>query len=447
MAQVDYSPSGYSLGVDFGTTNTVVAIAAPDGSVTPVTFDHAGLLHDIFRSALCFLDDSEGRTRRIEIEAGPWAIAQFLDSPHEHRFIQSFKSFAASRLFQSTVIFGKRFSYEDILTQFFTLMRHHAGEGLANIAAAPVIAGPVIAGRPVEFVGANPDPALALDRMDTAYGRAGFPPVRYAYEPVGAAYFFARRLNARATVLVADFGGGTSDFSLMRFEKGAAGLQATPLGHAGVGVAGDAFDFRIIDNVVSPRLGKGGSYRSGEKTLPIPGQHYSNFAQWHQLAMLKSPKTLAELRSLAKDAVDPAGLEDFITVVENDLGFGLYRAVSATKTTLSGADKADLVFKADGIDIRESVTRQAFEGWIAPELAQIDAALDRVLTQAGLRESDVDQVFMTGGSSFVPALRKLFEARFSANRLATGDQLQSIASGLALIGRDQNPGNWIAPRP
>jgi hypothetical chaperone protein len=232
----------------------------------------------------------------------------------------------------------------------------------------------------------------------------------------------------------------------MRFEKGAAGLTATPLGHAGVGVAGDAFDFRIIDNVVSPRLGKGGSYRSGGKTLPIPGQHYSNFAQWHQLAMLKSPKTLADLRSLAKDAVDPTALEDFITVVENDLGFGLYRAVSATKTALSGAETADLAFRADGIDIRETVTRQDFESWIAPELAQIDAALDRVFVQSGLKPADVDQVFMTGGSSFVPALRNLFEARFSANRLATGDQLQSIASGLALIGRDTNPGNWLAPR-
>jgi hypothetical chaperone protein len=433
--------SEYAIGVDFGTTNTVVAIATPDGSVTPVTFDHAGLLHDIFRSALCFWDDTEDRAHRIGVEAGPWAIAQFLDSPHEHRFIQSFKSFAASRLFQSTVIFGKRFSYEDILSQFLGLMRRHAGDALVGVDAAPVVAG-----RPVEFVGANPDPELALQRMDAAYGRAGFPPVRYAYEPVGAAYFFARRLNARATVLVADFGGGTSDFSLMRFEKGAAGLQATPLGHAGVGVAGDAFDFRIIDNVVSPRLGKGGNYRSGEKTLPIPGQHYSNFAQWHQLAMLKSPRTLAELRSLAKDAVDPAGLEDFITVVENDLGFGLYRAVSAVKTALSGADRAELVFRADGIDIRETVTRQAFEGWIAPELKQIDTALDRVFAQSGLRDSDVDQVFMTGGSSFVPALRHLFETRFSADRLATGDQLQSIASGLALIGRDRNPGNWLAPR-
>jgi hypothetical chaperone protein len=438
--QADHAQDRYAVGIDFGTTNTVVAIARPDGSVTPVTFDHADLLHDIFRSALCFWDETEGRTRHIGAEAGPWAIEQFLESPYEHRFLQSFKSFAASRLFQSTQIFGKRFGYEDILTRFFTLLRHHGGTALARIA------GPVIAGRPVEFVGASPDAALALQRMDESYSRAGFPPVRYAYEPVGAAYYFARRLQADATVLVADFGGGTSDFSLMRFRRTAQGLSATPLGHAGVGVAGDAFDFRIIDHVVSPRLGKGGSYRSDGKRLPIPGQYYSQFAQWHQLAMLKSPRVMAELKSLTKEAEDASALQDFITVVENDLGFGLYRAVSAAKTMLSGADAAELVFEADGIDIRERVTRRDFEGWIAPDLVQIDAALDRVMQQAGLASADVDQVFMTGGSSFVPALRALFEARFAADRLATGDQLQSIAAGLALIGLDRQPDSWLAPR-
>lgn len=432
--------SEYAIGVDFGTTNTVVALADANGTVTPVTFDHADLMHDIFRSALCFWDKDDGRPRRIGVEGGPWAIEQFLDSPYEHRFVQSFKSFAASRLFQSTMIFGKRFAYEDILSNFLSLLRRHAGAQLAQMNA------PVIAGRPVEFVGASPDPALALERMDAAYARAGFPPVRYAYEPVGAAYYFARRLNGDATILVADFGGGTSDFSLIRFSKGKSGLTATPLGHSGVGVAGDAFDFRIIDNVISPRLGKGGSYRSDGKVLPIPGQHYANFAQWHQLAMLKSPKVMSELKLLAKEAVEPAALEDFITVIENDLGFGLYRAVSDAKTALSGSDAADLVFRADGIDIRETVSRRDFESWIAPELAQIDAALGRVFDVAGIRPDAVDQVFMTGGSSFVPALRRLFEQHFGAARLATGDQLQSIASGLALIGLDRNQGNWLAPR-
>ncbi|MFN3401321.1 MAG: Hsp70 family protein, partial [Ferrovibrio sp.] len=288
------APIPRAVGVDFGTTNTVVAIADAAGNVWPVRFSHAEVMHEIFRSALCY-EDIPGNPRKIETSAGPWAIEQFLATPHEHRFIQSFKSFAASPLFTSTQIFGKRFSYEDILSGFLTLLRRHAGEALNGLETLPVIAG-----RPVEFVGAAPDPALAIQRMDASYARAGFPAMRYAYEPVGAAFFFARRLQADATILVADFGGGTSDFSLMRFRKTADGVMAEPLGHSGVGVAGDAFDFRIIDNVVAPRLGKGGSYRAGAKLLPIPGHQYGQFAQWHQLAMLKSPRVLADLRKLAK---------------------------------------------------------------------------------------------------------------------------------------------------
>lgn len=427
-----------AIGVDFGTTNTVVALADAAGNVRPVRFSHAEVEHEIFRSALCY-EDVPGNPRKIETSAGPWAIEQFLATPHEHRFIQSFKSFAASPLFTSTQIFGKRFTYEDILSGFLTLLRRHAGEALNGLETLPVIAG-----RPVEFVGATPDPVLAIERMNASYARAGFPTMRYAYEPVGAAFFFARRLQADATILVADFGGGTSDFSLMRFRRTADGVTAEPLGHSGVGVAGDAFDFRIIDNVVAPRLGKGGSYRAGTKLLPIPGHQYGQFAQWHQLAMLKSPRVLADLRKLAKDAEDPDAIGDFITVIEMDLGFGLYRAVSEAKTALSAAEQTELVFDMEGVKIREAVARRDFERWIAPELAQIDAALDRVFADSGLKPADVDQVFMTGGSSFVPALRSLFESRFGANRLATGDQLQSIASGLALIGLEADPSQWLA---
>lgn len=428
----------HAVGVDFGTTNTVVAIADAAGHVHPVRFSHADVVHEIFRSALCY-EDIPGSPRRIETSAGPWAIEQFLATPHEHRFIQSFKSFAASPLFTSTQIFGKRFSYEDILSGFLAALRRHAGDALNGIETLPVIAG-----RPVEFVGAAPDPALAIARMDASYARAGFPAMRYAYEPVGAAFFFARRLKTDATILVADFGGGTSDFSLMRFRKTQAGITAEPLGHSGVGVAGDAFDFRIIDNVVAPRLGKGGMYRTGNKLLPIPGHQYGQFAQWHQLAMLKSPRVLAELRKLAKDAEDPDAIADFITVIEMDLGFGLYRAVSEAKTALSSVAQTELVFDMEGVKIRETIARRDFENWIAPELAQIAAALDRVFAVSALKPSDVDQVFLTGGSSFVPALRSLFESRFGADRLATGDQLQSIASGLALIGLERDPAQWLA---
>ena len=161
------------------------------------------------------------------------------------RFMQSFKSFAASRTFQDTHIFRERYRFEDLLAAFLRCLLRHAG-GQLDLGGARIVIG-----RPVTFAGGRPDEALAMERYAKAFGRLGVTAADYVYEPVGAAFFYARRLEHDATVLVADFGGGTSDFSVMRFERIAGKMRATPLAHAGVGIAGDAFDRRIVDRVVS----------------------------------------------------------------------------------------------------------------------------------------------------------------------------------------------------
>ncbi len=428
------------LGVDFGTTNTVVSVhaggqgqvlrfAAPEGETRG------------FRSVLSFRESPGGPSPRT-VEAGPWAIAQYLEDPLDTRFIQSFKSFAASAQFQSTDIFGRRYSFEDLLSAFLTRLRAHGGEGLA---AAPAT---VVIGRPVQFAGAAPDPDLALRRYEAAFSRLGFTDLRYVYEPVGAAFYFAQRLSGSAVVLVADFGGGTSDFSVIRFDRRDGRIVSKALGHSGVGVAGDAFDYRIIDHLVSPRLGKGTSYRSHGKILPVPNRYYAAFARWSQLALLKTSRDLRELKTLARDAVDP-GVAALVELIEDDHGYPLYRAVSRTKEALSRDAAAAFRFSAGGIEIAAEVARADFEAWIAPELQQIDAALLRALEAAQLTAADIDQVFLTGGSSLVPAVRALFVDRFGAGRIADGGEFESIATGLALIGRSDDLDQWSqrAPEP
>jgi hypothetical chaperone protein len=266
------------------------------------------------------------------------------------------------------------------------------------------------------------------------------------YEPVGAAFFYARNLERDATVLVADFGGGTSDFSVMHFSRENGALKAEPLGHAGVGVAGDAFDYRIVDHVVSPRLGKGGSFRSLDKILSIPNHYYANFARWNHLAMMKSSGDLKELRDLARVALDPAPLETFIEIVDLDLGFALYRATSAVKTELSAKDEAVFRFSEHGIAIEAPIRRSEFEAWIRPDVVRIEAALDEALGRAGVGPDRIERVFLTGGTSFVPAIRRLFARRFGEDRLTSADQFESIASGLALIGRTAEPARWSVGR-
>jgi len=298
-------------------------------------------------------------------------------------------------------------------------------------------------GRPVRFAGDNPDEALATQRYRAAFGQVGLRDEHHVYEPVGAAYFFAQRLQQDAVVLVGDFGGGTSDFSVIRFARSGGRLSAQPLGHAGIGIAGDAFDYRIIDAVVSPQLGKGGHYESFGKTLPIPKGYFSNFARWNQLAMMKSSGELKELHELARLAGDPEPLHKFIEIVENDLGFFLYRAVSRAKEALSAQERTEFHFHHSDIDIRQTVTRKDFESWIRQDVERIAGTVDEALANAGISTAQVDQVFLTGGSSFIPAIQHVFAERFGANRIASGDQFESIAYGLALIGQADNLSDWV----
>jgi hypothetical chaperone protein len=429
-------PADLSIGIDFGTSNTVVALADPEGKVEAVRFDHHGAWLDVYVSALCFWDEGRGKGLPVRAEGGPWAIDQFLEGRTAHRFIQSFKSFAASATFQDTRIFGERYRFEDLLAAFLRTLTRHAGPGLSFEGATVVI------GRPVRFAGTRPDDGLAMERYRAAFGKLGASHAAYVYEPVGAAFFYAQQLAHDATVLVADFGGGTSDFSVMRFSRAAGDLRAEPLGHAGVGIAGDAFDYRIVDHVVSPRLGKGGRYRSMGKILAIPNHYYANFARWNQLAMMKGTRDLKELRELARDALDPEPLQAFIDIVEYDLGFALYRAVSAAKIALSEQEEACFRFKAEGVDIETPMTRTAFESWIAEDVARIAETVDEALRRAGVDAEEIERVFLTGGTSFVPAVRRLFVDRFGEDRLTTGAQFSSIAYGLALVGQTKDPDRW-----
>lgn len=425
---------GAVLGVDFGTTNTVLALLGEDGASTVVPFAAPTGPSSAFRSVLSFREQPDPLHPRT-VEAGPWAIEEYVEDPLDTRFIQSFKSFAASPHFQSTEIFARRYRFEDLLWSFLARLRVHSGDRLKALPQTAVI------GRPVQFAGSAPDAKLALERYENAFRRLGFKDLHYVYEPVGAAFYFAQRLTGGATVLVADFGGGTSDFSIIRFDRKDGRVTSKALSHSGVPVAGDAFDYRIIDQVVSPELGKGTTYLSFGKVLPIPNRYYSAFARWSQLAVMKSSRELRELKSLARTAVDP-GVEAFIGLIEGDHGYPLYRAVSQVKEALSKADEAVFRFKADAIDIEAPITRARFERWIAPELLQIEQALEQAISDAGLTADAIDQVFLTGGSSLVPAVRTLFIDRFGGDKIASGGEFESIASGLALIGNSDDLSLW-----
>ncbi len=425
-----------ALGLDFGTTNTVVALADSGGESRLVPFEGEEAAGAVFRSALCFWEE-ERAWNGIAHDAGPWAIAEYLQSPLDSRFVQSFKSVAANPTFERALIFGKPYRFEDMGRAFLQKLVAHAGGRLDDRPPR------IVVGRPVEYVGARPDAALARKRYDLMLQAFGVE-IHYVFEPLGAAHSYAASLTEPATVLVADFGGGTTDFSVVQVAEPGAPRRCVPLGSGGIGIAGDHFDRRIVDRVVLPSIGKGGHYRSMGKLLDIPGGWFADFADWSRLAMMRNRKTLDELHRLQRSALDPEAIGRMIALIEHEQGFPLYDAVGALKRALSSADRAPFRFEGGGVRIEAEVRRADFEAWIADDLRRIEATMDAALARAGVAPEAIDRVFLTGGSSLIPAIRAIFHRRFGGERIASGGELTSIAHGLALIGAEPDPAVWAA---
>jgi hypothetical chaperone protein len=421
------------IGLDFGTTNCALAIAEAAGPVRVASFPGPAGALPSFRSVLFFgREDPEGPTL---CTAGPKAVDRYLEMDEERRLMQSLKSFLASRLFSRSNVFGRIIDLEELIARILRQLREESEADLGRLE------GKVVVGRPVRYAKSkgSEDDDHAIARMGEALGRAGFRDVVFEYEPIAAAHHYEQDLSQDELVMIADFGGGTSDFCLLRVGpsfRGRARRDDDILATRGVALAGDAFDARIVRNVVAPVLGRGSQHRNmfGE-LLPVPVWIYKDLERWHHLSFLKSPRTLSLLHEIRDGAEDEAALTSLIHIVEYDLGFHLYRAVERTKRELSQAAESRFVFDDGPAKIDQRVTRADFEAWIAPEIEEIAGCVDALLTDTGTAVESVDRVFMTGGSSFVPAVRGIFADRFGEERLRAGGELISVASGLALRAR------------
>ncbi|MTJ83111.1 MAG: Hsp70 family protein [Telmatospirillum sp.] len=423
-------------GIDFGTTNSAVSLTPKDGgSARTVTILTASGQSDTLRSVLAFDRFRRDASRRLHPHVGQDAIEAYLAGDGESRLLQSFKSYLTSRAFTSAAIFGTTFSLEAMIAFVVGRLRTLA-EGETG---APVTR--VVAGRPVRFVAEDgqSEDDFALDRLRQGFAAAGITDVSFEYEPIAAAYYYEQQLDHDETVLVADFGGGTSDFCLVRLGPGRARL-ADPseaiIGTGGVGLAGDTFDRRIVEQGISPFFGRDATYRSEGKTLPVPAWIFGKFARWHHISFLDTPPTLRMLRDIARhsDGADP--VLRLLALIEHNLGYLLYRAVEKVKIDLSHADETTFLFNEDPVHIQRTITRAEFESWIAPDLADIEACVDGLLASTAIAAGRVDRVFMTGGSSLVPAVRAIFTRRFGEEKVSSGGEFVSVANGLAYRARE-----------
>jgi hypothetical chaperone protein len=432
-----------AIGFDFGTTNSSVALVEGDAQVRLASFPSLRTETQSFRSVL-YLEQAKTGTgpRRMHALTGPAAIERYLQAEEKGRLIQSLKSHLSSRTLTGTEVFGRRYKLEDLISRVLGDLRKHAsGQFERPIRYAMV-------GRPVRFVGAETaeDDDFAISRLRDAFTAAGFERVDFELEPVAAACAYESTLDHDELILIGDFGGGTSDFSLLRVGPGVRRRGRTPedlLGNSGVGLAGDAFDARIVRKLVSPALGSNSEARSLNKLLPaVPAWIYANLERWHYLSFLRTNNVREILKSARIRALEPEKIQALITVIDEDLGYQLHQAVQQVKFELSRSHTAEFRF-SDGspiqpnLDLRIPVTRAEFESWIAHDLETIEASIDALLKTSAIDKRAVDRVFLTGGSSFVPAVRRIFETRFGKDRIRCGNEFTSVAHGLALRAAEQ----------
>jgi hypothetical chaperone protein len=387
---------------------------------------------ETFRSVLFF--EGGRATRNAEFAyAGPSAIEHYLESAQKGRFIQSLKAYLGDASFTGTIVGGRQRTLEALIGLILQKL----------LAAATVSLGPlpsrVIVGRPVHFTDARSakDDALALARLRSALQIAGIPDPVFEFEPVAAAYAYQQGIRTPETVLIADFGGGTSDFSILSLapNDSTQPRRIEILGNDGVAFAGDVFDRAIVRHAVAPRLGKGSHYVSGpDKVLPMPDWVYAKLERWHYLSFLKSAPTIEIIERVHATSDAPREIAALLNLIDGDLGYELHAQVNRTKSELSSATQSKFHFDLFPLAIDWDATRAEFNAWIQPQLDGIAQTVAALVDATGVRPDAIDRVFLTGGSSFVPAVRDIFIRTFGRDKLAGGNELTSVATGLALRG-------------
>ena len=404
-----------ACGLDFGTSNSAVAL--PSGRVLPI--DAAAVETRLFRSVLFFAEEERG------FYAGAAAIDEYLQHG-QGRFIQSVKTWLPSRTFTATQIRNRALRLDELVGMLLGRIRiaaeQVAGESLSE----------VVLGRPALFSRDPAADALAEERLAAAARAAGFTRVEFLIEPIAAALAYETTLAVDELVLVADFGAGTSDLTLMRLGPSRRGgdRRCDVVGTGGVSIGGDRFDAEIMRHKLLPFFGAGSSYEVDGKRMPIPPHLLGKLLSWHEMSFIREKGTRALIERMLRSSDQARAIEALEDLVEENLGYRLFQAIERAKIEISSADQAPLDFEEARIHVHTRVTRAEFERYVAPLIDTLDECVEELLRRTSTEAARVDAVFLTGGSSQIPLVRQRFARRFGEGRLRTADAFTTVAEGL-----------------
>jgi hypothetical chaperone protein len=421
--------------LDFGTTNSLLAAARAGHTFAPVPLDSLSADPTVLRSALHF-------TTVDDVAFGLAAMQRYIQSGLRGRLLRSVKRHLSSATFDSTRIGTKRVAIEEVVASILRFMRATA----CTIFGSDVDR--VLLGRPARFSEKDSEDALAEARLAKAARLAGFRDIWFCYEPVAAAFDFAGQFDQPRTVLIGDFGGGTSDFTVLRMRPGQFSRDDV-LAVGGIATAGDAFDGSLVRTVLAPLFGAHAPYQvpSGSNLLTMPGDLLRLLCSPARLTLADRAAVLRALDTILHGLVDhsdEAKLGRYQTLVADAVGFQFYEAVEAGKVALSSREHARLTFDYPGIDLDHALTRDALERALSFPLDQILKSLDRTLASAGLEPGEIEIACLTGGTSLVPLLEASLRQKLRGAQVVRLRSHHSVVQGLARCARALEEGGGVA---
>ena len=406
-------------GIDFGTSNSTVGLAQDErAGLVPLEGDETTLPSAIFFS----FDGDRARFGRE-------AITNYADGV-EGRLMRALKSVLGSSLVNEKTRIQKRsMAFIDIVGLFIAELKRRT----EAFAGAPFES--AVLGRPVHFVDddAHAD-RKAQDELEKAARTQGFSDIAFQYEPIAAALDYEQAVRGEETVLIVDMGGGTSDFSIVRVSPErarAADRKDDILANRGVHIGGTDFDRLVSIAHVMPELGYLTPTKDGKRNLPAG--YFIDLATWHRINLLYTPKAMNDLRQIRFEAARPDQVERMITIVDHRLGHALAGTVEQAKIALTDADEATIAVPYDIASPR--LTRRAFDQTIAQAVQRVAATVSATIEDAGLGAGDITAVFLTGGSTAIPAARQAILQLLPQARVVDGDRFGSVGMGLALEAR------------
>jgi hypothetical chaperone protein len=407
-----------ACGIDFGTSNSSVAVCDAAGPhLLPIQRGATSV-----PTALFFSFDDESTT------FGHEALERYF-AREPGRYLRAIKSVLGTKLFDETTrVKLKRYAFGEIVAAFLQFLRIAADQSLG----APPTS--VVLGRPAFFVDDDPEADAAAERqLEAAARAAGFERIAFQFEPIAAALDYEQSVTTEEIALVADIGGGTSDFSVVRVspERARANDRRQDiLGFTGVHIGGTDFDKQLALAKVMPALGLRSPLR--RKGLDAPSWYFSDLATWHRIHFLYDAKVLTEVRSVLRDSAEPEKIERLLRLLEQRKGHELLAGIESAKIELSLAELVTLNLDDSIADTSLEITRAELEAIVADSLQRIRSRTNDVLRMAGLVPDSVSVVFLTGGTTKIPSVRKAIAAAVPTARLIAGDVFGSVATGLAL---------------